>query len=62
MKKRSKPAPGIVPVTLRVRSETAGRIHALSAHTGIRKGRLVDQLLSAALDLREAAEAKAGAR
>ena len=55
------PKPALVAVNYRVRPETRERIRALSDLTGIRMERLVDQLLGAALDLREAMEQKGAA-
>ena len=45
------PAP--VAVSYRIRRETRDRIKALADRSGMRIERLVDQLLTAALDLRE---------
>jgi len=53
----AKKAPGLVPVSYRIGRETRRRIKALSDLTGMRVERLVDQLLTAALDLRERTEA-----
>lgn len=48
--------PGLVPVSYRIGRETRARIKALADRTGMRTERLVDQLLTAALDLRERTE------
>ena len=49
----------LVPVSYRIQEKNRKRILRISDATGIRVSRLVDQLLEAALDMREAAAAAA---